>query len=192
MALAVALAVSGCGGGDDEDAAAPIPTPPADAPATSEAPPETPELPRNERGNVVRQLGEEIVLVPAADPAAPPPVTFTVQEIAVDPACDTEDPPVSGHYVVLRMSVSASPDYDPRVVAGLSEDDFTVLGPDGAAVEIDDSNKFACKKPEETVSNMRFPPGAIYTGWIVLDVPVSSGTLVYEVGGSAAGSEWQF
>jgi hypothetical protein len=38
---------------------------------------------------------------------------------------------------------------------------------------------------------MRIAPGYDYEGWIVLDVPVTTGALVYEPEG-ANGWEWEF
>jgi hypothetical protein len=193
LALAVGLAVSGCGGGDDEDAAAPTPTPPAGSTATGEPSAEAPELPVNERGNVVRQVGETVVLHGAEDPAAQPDVAFTVTEIVVDPPCErTDDLSLNGHFVGIHMTVTASPDYDPRVVTSLKVEHFGILGPDGAPIQVEDSNGDLCMEPEVTISNMRVPPGVEYTGWLVLDVPVTTGTLVYAARGTAPGSEWQF
>ncbi|WP_155858745.1 hypothetical protein [Candidatus Blastococcus massiliensis] len=194
MALALGVAVSGCGGGSDRDAAVPTPTPLAGSTAGQEPPAtDTPAEPVNERGNVVRQLGEAVVVHPADDPAAQPDLAFTVLEITVDPECDrTDDPPVNGHFVAIRMEVAASPDHDPRVLTSFTEEDFSILGPDGAVVEVEDSNGDLCMEPEVTVSNMRFPPGIEYSGWIVLDVPVTAGALVYAAGGPQPDSEWQF
>jgi hypothetical protein len=201
-ALALALALTACGGGDsDDEAGAPTPTPPASssgaAPVSSESP--APVAP-NERGNVPGQLGVPITVIPAATSGeATPRMTMTIKQIAPDVVCDQDDDPaVNGHYVGLEIEIDTSPQYDPRGLTTFREYDFTVLGADGnpvtkgAPILPDESNAPFCLDPTVMLTNFRFPPGQEYTGWLVLDLTVNTGTLVYRPDGAATGWEWQF
>lgn len=198
LAVAVNLAATGCGAGDsDSDAAVPTPSPPPSSSAvaaTGEAAPLLTDLEgqRNERGNVPRQLGEPAGVRASGVPGAPPVLAFTVEEIVVDPVCENEDKPVNGRFVALDMEIVTTPDLDPRVPTSFTEEQFRFIGPDGAPFEPEDSNAAKCLDPKVYVPNMRFPPGVEYRGWLVLDVPAGSGSVVYTPDGATGGWEWQF
>ncbi|TKJ35171.1 hypothetical protein [Blastococcus sp. CCUG 61487] len=194
---AIAVTVAACGSGEDADAAAPTPTPPAEgtpAASTGEAAPLLSDLEaqRNERGNVPRQLGELAGVRPGGAPGAAPQAAIRVEQIVVDPECESEEVPVNGRFVALEMSVLTTPDLDPRVPMSFTEERFSVLAPDGTSITTEDSNASDCLDPEVFVPNMRFPAGVEYRGWLVLDVPVGSGTVVYSPPGATGGWEWQF
>ena len=197
-ALALALVLPACGGGDPEIAAGgtvvtlpPASTSPA-APSEPAAPPAEPA--RNERGSVPLQVGEAVA-VPASDaPGAPTGLTFALEEFDLNPPCDSgeEQAPVTRNFLAWRMRVVTTADYDPRALTIFQERDFMVLGPDGAVVEYVEGNAPICLDEPTSLANARFAPGQEYSGWLVLDVPVSDGTLVYAPYGRSTGWEWAF
>jgi hypothetical protein len=191
-ALSLALVLSACGFSDSDDGdAAGRSTP---APSTSEAAPGT-EAELNERGNIPVEFGEEVAIRASSDPEAPPMLTLTIEELLVDPPCDDESevPPENGHYLAFRMRAVASPDFDPRVATTIADYDFSVLGADGASFDPVTPAGRVCFGPPRLIQNMRVGPGFEYDGWMVLDVPVESGALVYAPGGEGPDQwEWQF
>lgn len=193
-ALVLALGLTACGSsGDasDDGVGAAGSTPPA---SSSAAGPGSEDAPLNERGNIPKQLGETVGLYPAPGTGAPPTVTFSVEEIVVDPVCDSDVdlPPVNGHYVTIFMRVEATPEYDPKRLLSFREEDFSVIGPDGATLTSEDSDASTCKGAPDQITNVRIGPGQPYTGWLTFDVPVTAGALVYAPGGEANAWEWAF
>jgi hypothetical protein len=194
-ALALALTLTACGFGDatDGDATGAEPTGPSTSSPPAGSGTEEPDAELNERGNIPLELGEQAVIRPSVDPDEPPLLTLSVREVVVDPVCDddSEEPPENGHYVALRLRAEASPEFDPRVITPIADYDFTVLTPDGSADPVTPAGR-ACFGPPRLIQNMRIGSGQEYEGWMVLDVPVTTGSLVYEPGQEANGWEWQF
>ncbi|MGY1754586.1 hypothetical protein [Blastococcus sp. SYSU D01042] len=197
-ALALVLAVTACGGGDPEIAAGgtvvtlpPASTSPA-APSTPAA--EAPEPERNERGNVPLEVGEAVAVPTSDAPGAPTALSFALEEFDLNPPCDSgrEQAPVTENFLAWRMRVVTTPDYDPRALTIIQERDFVVLGPDGAVVPFLEGNAYLCLDQPTSFANVRMAPGQEYSGWLVLDVPVRAGTLVYAPYGRSTGWEWAF
>lgn len=198
LAVAVNLATTACGAGDsDSEVGAPTPTPPASSTAVAVSGEAAPllgdvEAQRNERGNVPWQFGEPAGVRAAGVPGAPPVLTITVEQIVVDPECDSEEEPVHGRFVALDLTIATTPELDPRVPTSFTGEQFQVIGPDGVPFSSEESNASNCFEPEVYVPNMRFPPGVEYWGRLVLDVPFGSGAVVYTPDGATGGWEWQF
>lgn len=193
-ALVLALTLSACGfsdaDGDGEGSAAPS----TSSTAPEESAPAT-EVALNERGNIPVEFGEEITVRPAPGPDDPPLLTLTIEEVIVDPVCDddSEVEPDNGHYVAFRMVATASEEFDPKVTTPIADYDFSVLGPDDETFDPVTPAGRACYGPPRLIQNMRIGPGYDYEGWMVLDVPVTSGALVYAPGGDGPNQwEWQF
>jgi len=193
-ALSLALLLSACGFSDAAD---------GDADGTGTAAPSTSssepaagtEAELNERGNIAVEFGEEAAIRTSSDPEAPPLLTLTIEEPLVDPPCDDESEvlPENGHYLAFRMRAVASADFDPRVTTPIADYDFSVLGSDGATFDPVSPAGRACFGPPRLIQNIRIGPGFEYEGWMVLDVPVTSGALVYAPGGEGPDQwEWQF
>jgi hypothetical protein len=191
-ALSLVLALSACGFSDAADGDTDG-TGPTGTSTSSPAPAPGPEADLNERGNLPVRIGEEVDIRPSTDPDATPTLTLTLEEVVVDAICDdeSEEPPENGHYIAFRMRASASADFDPRLVTPISDYDFTVLGPDGEALDPVSEAGQSCFGPPRLIQNMRIGPAYDYEGWMVLDVPVTTGALVYAPEG-ANGWEWAF
>ena len=191
-ALLLALTLSACGFSDVDGDADGSAAPSTSSPAPDSAP--APEVAANERGNIPVQVGDEIVVRPAAGPDEPPVLTLAVEEIVVDAVCDDpEAPPDNGHFIALRMVATASDAFDPRATTVIADYDMSVLGADGESFDPVTPAGRACLGEPPLIQNMRIGPGYEYEGWMVLDVPVTSGSLVYAPGGDGPQRwEWQF
>lgn len=194
-ALALTVVLAGCGfseasDGDADGSGTTVPS----ASETAGADTGAGTVALNERGNVPTQLGEEVVVRSSLGPDGPPMLTLTLQEVAVDPVCDddSEVPPENGHYVALLLRAEASPEFDPRVVTVVADYDFSVLGADGGTYPTVTESGRACFGAPRLIQNMRVGAGEEYVGWMVLDVAVDGGTLVYAPGDAPHGWEWEF
>lgn len=196
LAVVLSLAVTGCGGGVDDEAGVVVTVPPA----SSAAAPTTPvtstdaEAALNERGNIVTAVGEPAAIRRSADPGAPTILTFTVEEFVINPECDSgfEQAPVTGNYLGIALRVETTPDYDARALRSFSEFDFAILRPDGTPLDDVIGKGQLCFGEEDEISHRRMGPGQQYEGWIVLDMPIREGTLVYAPPDQPHGWEWEF
>ena len=189
-AVLLTLALTACGFSDG-DADGSGPTASSSSPATEDA--GAREVARNERGNIPARIGEDVTIRPSPVADEPPAVTLSIEEIVVDVVCDDdyEEPPENGHYIAVRMRAMATAQYDPRVPSPISDYDFSVIGDDGDTFDPVSEAGQACIAQPRLIQNMRIAPGYDYEGWMVLDVPVTSGALVYAPEGSD-GWEWEF
>ncbi|MGY1618116.1 hypothetical protein ACI797_15355 [Geodermatophilus sp. SYSU D00691] len=146
-----------------------------------------PEL--NQRGNLVKQLGE--IGGVSSTQGGPLMVTFSVDAIRVDPPCDAPaaSEPLNGHFIAVDLHVTTDPALTDHVF--LAEKDFAIVGPNG----VTDTNVVGYGW---TCLRNRFPdnplgPGQEYVGSIVLDTAQTSGALIFEPNlGQDGGWEWTF
>lgn len=192
-ALLLALTLTACGFGDaDGETDGSAPTSSSSA-AETDPGEEAPVL--NERGNIPVAFGEEVTVRPSADPDQPPMLTLSVEDVIVDPVCDDDSDvePENGHYIAFLLKATASDQFDPRVTTAIANYDFSVIGADGATFDPVTPAGRACYGPPRLIQNMRIGPSNEYEGWMVLDVPVTSGALVYSPGGDGPDQwEWDF
>lgn len=195
-ALALALTLTACGFSDasDGDDAGADPTGSPASSSGAEPGGEASEAELNERGNVPTQIGEEAAIRPSSDPDEPPLLALSVREVVLDPVCDDESTvqPQNGHYLALRLRAETTAEFDPRVITPIAEYDFSVIGPDGSSYDPVTPEGRGCFGAPRQIQNMRIGPDQEYEGWMVLDVPVTSGSLVYAPGDGPTGWEWQF
>ncbi len=190
---AATLVLSACGGGESEEAGEELklPSPTTAAPTTSSAAP-TPE--RNDRGNIVKQFGETggFVHPDTGDDM----VQWVVDEIVVDLPCTApyyDYEPENGHIVGLRFRVATGSDLSPLGYFALSDQDFLYIGPDGIThSSVSSVSSYACLPPAEQFTTDELGPRQQYVGTVVLDVPGTTGTIVYRPPMSEGGWEWNF
>lgn len=194
-ALVVTL-LSGCNSGNTDQAAKntlPLPSKSSSAApiTTTPAGPST-----NARGNIVKALGQPGGLT---DKDGNDIITFAVDSIAVDKACDSgfSDPAENGHFLMADLRVSTSATLSQNVsYLTIDSNNFSFIGPDGVTKDsstIGSMASFTCLKDSEKFTQDPLGNSQQYTGTIVLDVPDTHGTLVMkfpEAGGS--GWEWSF
>jgi hypothetical protein len=208
--LAAATALTACGSQAADGAAnsPELPAPVADSsPAADSTPPEgsepepEPEGPKlNDRGNIVKEMGEEGAIMTEAGDA--PWVTFTVD--SVKPAeCTPEwqeygSPPENGHLVAVQMrfattpAMAGEPGLEYFTVSGY---DFNFIGSDGVTVSsLDTMATYSCLPENQLLTSDALRPGQQYRGAVVLDVPEPSGVLVYQPSSLwiDGGWEWEF
>lgn len=197
-AVALVLAVSACSGADAADEGGTVVTV---SPSAGSVPRTTPPAPAldaeaalNERGNIVKEVGEPAGIRRSADPGSPAILTFTVEDLVINPECDSgfEQAPLTGNFLGIFMRVETTPDYDPKQLRTFSEYDFAILGPDGTPIPPVLDNAMVCFGADDDMSAHRMGPGEQYAGWVVLDMPVREGTLIYRPAGEPNGWEWEF
>ncbi|MBN1091987.1 hypothetical protein JKP75_04985 [Blastococcus sp. TML/M2B] len=195
-AVVLALAATACGHADGEVGVIATVTPSSSsaAPTTAAVAPIDAGAELNERGNIVKAVGEPGGIRRTADPEAPTVLTFTVEDMVINPECDSgfELAPATANYLGIRMRVETTPDYDPRQLRTISEYDFAILDADGTPLPDVIGNGQVCFGEEDELSHRRFGPGLAYEGWVVLDMPIRTGTLVYQPADQPNGWEWAF
>jgi hypothetical protein len=200
VTAAVGLLLTACSGGQATEAAdgPELPAPDiAAAPTTSEAPAEEGPV-RNERGNIVKALGEEGGITdqkPGEDPV--PIVTFAIDSIA--PVECTEpygSPPENGQMVAVSMRISTAPELATasNPYFSVSPVEFSYIGPDNITVtNLATIATYGCLSQGEMLTPDQMMPGSQYVGKIVLDLPAATGTLVYRPSMIFEGGwEWSF
>lgn len=196
-AVALVLAVTACGGSSDDEAGVVTTVPSVrTSAAPTTAPVASPDAGAllNERGNVVKAIGEPGAMLRSPDPDAPVILTFAVEDFVINPECDSgyEQAPVTANFLGIAIRVETTADYDPRELRKFSEFDFSILQPDGTPLPDVIGNGQICFAEENELSHRRFGPGQQYEGWIVLDMPIRRGTLVYRPADQPHGWEWAF
>lgn len=191
------LALAGCGGGGDGPAGEGPELPP-EATATAEPAEPTTEGPQlNERGNIVKALGEEGGFT---GPDGERLLSFAVD--AIQPAeCTAEwreygSPSQNGHLMEVRLRVSTAPELAQDQALSyftVSSYDFDYIGPDGVTVSaVDSPATYGCLPQNAMFTQNPLGPGQQFVGSIVVDVPAPSGTLIYRPAVASNGWEWQF
>lgn len=198
LALIAVLGISltACGGSADAGSKPSAPsvesigaTPAASTPAT-EGPKKSP------RGNVIKTIGEPAWTVNQADKKT---AIFTINSITVDPPCTGPYPQPSekGHFVILDASMETTPDLATASFPNfdLSPHDWQFVGANGTTYNgsLTSGASYGCLPDSEVLPINGIGPAEKVTGKIVLDVPATTGTLVFKPMGNASGGwEWGF
>ena len=180
------------------DTTQPDPTTDSDATATEEAE-ETEEFtgaPTNDRGNIEKKIGEEAGVLDSE--TGDQLLTFAVDSITPDVACDTSEysepeVPQNGHFTKVDLRVSTAPALGVDSYTTISASDFKFIGPDGLTVsDLGTFGAFSCLD-EGGFASEALGPGQKYAGSIVLDLPATTGTLIFApYFGQTGGWEYAF
>jgi hypothetical protein len=123
-------------------------------------------------------------------------VTWAVDEVVVDLPCTApyyDYEPENGHIVGLRFRVATGPDLSPLGYFAISDQDFAFVGPDGIThSNVYSVSAYACLPPAEQFPTDQLGPGQQYVGTVVLDVPNTTGTIIYKPPMADGGWEWNF
>jgi hypothetical protein len=165
------------------------------------AAPSSETVPRSPRGHIVKGLGEVGGLshpddtTPTLDELV---LSFTIDDIRVDAPCPSEyaQPPQNGHFVALDIRASTTETYPAdQLVFAMNPADFSLVGPDGVTISnIATAPTYSCisyDDPSVFPSDM-FVPASQYRGTVILDIPSTTGTLIYTPMGKPNGWEWSF
>lgn len=168
----------------------PSSTAPASTPSSSSA------LSTNAHGNLPKALGQDAGFT---DQNGKVVVRFAVDSVTVDPKCDRYSgghPAENGHLVALKMRVSTTTDSSSIGTVLFSADDFSYIGPNGITTTgLASGAAASCLKDSEQMTQSPVGPGQQYVGNVVLDIPGTSGSIVYAppgLEGDAHGWEWTF
>jgi len=190
------LLLAACGGGATQDDSASLDLPAVQSSEATETTEPSPAQPAtNDRGNLVKALGEDASITDENGDAV---VTFAVDTITVDPACtsDYSEPAENGHFIAAAMRVStASGVNDTLGYFDINPNSFSYIGPDGVTqTNLATFAAYACISDSEQFPSGGFGPGQQYVGTVVLDVPDTSGSLIFAPSGLGlpGGWEWTF
>ncbi len=167
--IAAGLLLAGCGGGST---ATPPKAPPATAAAGS-----TPLTPVA-TGPIPVTLGTPFTVADATG-VKQGDVTFTA--VTVDVKCSTlygTAKPPKGHYLAISSTISTSPNITFNGLGAPNGYDFSVITPDGFT-QSSNTDENVCLTNEETFSASTLQPNSKYKGTTLLDVPSTSGTLIF-------------
>lgn len=160
--------------------------------STASAAPTTPAGPsRNDRNNIVKQLGE---LASIVDANGNDLVTFTVDSIEVDPPClGYAQPAENGHLLVLTMRVTTGPDLSDLQFFHIVAEDWQVIGPDGITeTNLSSAAAYGCVPESDRLTDSPMGPGQQFVGKIVLDSRNTSGSAMFLPSYTEGGWEWSF
>lgn len=173
----ISLTLAGCSS-PESDAAShmSLEAPPATKPAT-------PSPSRNDRGNLVKEMGQ-----PAAylDDAGEPTVKFRVDWIMSDPKCDYPGypaPPKGRSRIAVHMTVETTKDLEASAFASTTTFDpflWKYIDSSGETWggQLTGSSGIVCETEEGTLPDS-FGPSEKGSGVVVMEVPSLDGTLIY-------------
>lgn len=149
---------------------------------------------RSSRGNLIGKVGDVATISPTSDPELDL-VTFAITEITPDFACTASytEPPLNGHYVGIAMDVAtaADPEFTEHLYGSLfvSPHSFKYVTAEGTTANDAVGNAYSCLDETQTLPS-DIGPGEQVTGMVVLDVPTTDGTIVFEE--STTGQAWEW
>lgn len=206
IVLAVtAITLTACGGTASETASetsarATLPEAPSSSVAPSTTAEPTPTGPeRNERGNIVKKMGQEGAFL---DPEGNDLVVFAID--AIGPVQCTADwaewgeEPENGHLIAADLRMATTPEFQGSLIQEygftVNPNDFQFVRPDGVTVSnLATMSTYGCIPDGETFTQNELNPASQYTGKVVLDVPALKGTLIYKpFFAEDGGWEWSF
>lgn len=191
------LSLSACGGSLSTTATATAPSVEAVPASATPTPTPTASQPaKSPRGNLIKTVGQ-----PAGqtDPVTKKQVVnFTINSITVDPPCTGPyaQPAEKGHFVILDASIETFPELAevsyPKF--DLSPHSFQFVGANGTTYNgnLTSGASYGCLPENEVLPINGVGPAERVTGKIILDVPETTGTLVFKSMGGLSGWEWAF
>jgi hypothetical protein len=195
LVAVMGVSLSACSG----PTAATAPTSPsvesiAPAAATKAAEPK-----KSPRGNIIKTLNEGGSI---SNEDGKTLASFAVSNISVDTPCTGPYPdpkgPENGHIVVLDVSIETTPelgaaDSYPKTF-DLNPYSFKFVGANGTTFNgnLATGPAYGCLPDEQVLSSSGVGPAEKVTGKVVLDVPETTGVLVFKPGFMDSGWEWNF
>lgn len=144
------------------------------------------------RANLVKEVGQLAGIVGRSGETV---VDFTLTEIVVDFECtaDWAERPVNGYFLGLKFEIATAPELANEVVPEywISSHDFSVWSTDGRRVNDAVGNSYSCLDDSDAVPSSIGPDETV-TGWVVLDVPHTSGVIGYSWIGLDGHGGWEW
>lgn len=195
VSATAALLLAACGGNTATEDASDGPELPDAASSESSEPKEEDSGPeRNDRGNIVKALGEEGGLT-GAD--GEPVLTFAVDAITPDVQC-TEDfasPAENGHLTAVQVRAATTPGVTAEDLGYMTINayDWAFVGADGITFSnVDTIATYGCLNQSVLFPQDQLRPGSQYAGTILLDLPAASGALIYTPSSVMDGTGWEW
>lgn len=191
-AAGAALVLTACGSDTNGSSADSGPTLPEVSASETTEPTEEPSGPeRNQRGNIVKQLGEEGGITNSDGEDA---FRFAIDAITPDYQCTGQfsEAPENGHFVAIDLRV-ATGNMDEIGYFMINPNDFKFIGPDGLTFSnVATMATYSCLPDNEQFSSDPLGPGQQYAGRMVFDLPAPTGVLIYRPAITEGGWEWEF
>lgn len=194
-AACAALVLAGCASPATPGATSAAPTAPVVTPVPTDSPTPSPSptLPRSARGNLIKKVGQAGSLKLENGQQM---MSFVVSKISVDAACTSPyaKPAENGHFLTLKISVetTAALAQDINQFVWFGGQSWKFIASNGTTYNgsLDTSAAYMCIQDAERLP-AKIGPAEKVTGTLVLDVPATSGTLVFD-SASGGGWEWTF
>lgn len=200
LIAALGLSLAGCGGSSPATTA---PTSPSvESIGATPAAPATEGPKKSPRGNIVKQLGEAGSVT---TPDGKPMVNFVINSITPDAPCSGPYPSAleNGHTVILDVTIETTEELGNTANGGIATFDmnasmFKFVGANGTTFNgnLGTVGAYSCLPDEQTIgaNGAGIGPAEKVTGKIALDVPETTGTLVFKsyMLSNAGGWEWAF
>lgn len=149
----------------------------------------------SERGNIVRTVGQGAGL---SDKSGNQAVSFVVNKITLDPPCTGKypRPAVNGHYLALDISAQGFPALKNLFGSGtfdLNASNWKLIAANGTTFNgrLNSGPALGCLADAEQLPD-RVGVGEKITGTLILDVPATEGTLVFDPTFANSKWEWQY
>lgn len=124
-------------------------------------------------------------------------MSFVVKNIAVDSACTSPyaQAPQNGHFIAVAIDVETTPELakDINKFVWFGAQSWKLIADNGTTYNgsLDSGPAYGCLNDSERLPS-NIGPAEKVSGTIILDVPVTSGTLILESTGGGGGWEWTF
>ncbi len=194
--FALTLILAGCSPAPPDDTGKTPETAPVASADPTDAQPEaqaSAEPAKSSRGNLVKQIGE--LAGTTSIPSGVVTSRFAVTDIVVDPECTSgfADAPANGHFLGIHMNIETTPELADEAVP------FMLFGPydwqayDGEGKRLNDpmGHAWSCFDSGQLLP-AQIGPGQSVSGWVVLDVAATTGSVVMTMAGGATGWEWSY
>ncbi|PXY20297.1 hypothetical protein DI005_21880 [Prauserella sp. PE36] len=159
--------------------------------ATAEQAADEPE--RNERGNIVKQLGEEAGFAGFGGQVGDDTnVLFAIDKVEVDPSCDQYGMAAeSGRTLLLhvRVATGSSAETASMALGVLNPYSFSEIDANGVTHAAESG---MCTDPNASITMQNFGPNQKYAGTLELIVPEANGSLILSSPGMEGGWEWDY
>lgn len=194
----VGLSMSACGG--SPSATATSPNVESIAPSTP-SPAATQQEKKSPRGNFIKELAQPAGIT---DKDGNPMVNFTINSITVDAPCTGPypQPAENGHFTVLDVTVETTPELGTAEGStgtfDINAHMFKFVGASGTTFNgsLAGAATYGCLPDEQMIntSGSGIGPAEKVTGKVVLDLPETTGVLVFKsyLTSGSGGWEWTF
>lgn len=198
LTATLGLSLSACGGSPSANATSPNVE--SMAPSTA-SPAAALEVKKSPRGNIVKELAQPAGI---SDKDGKPLVNFTVNSITVDVPCTGPypQPTENGHFTVLDVTVETTPELGTAEGSSgtfdINAHMFKFVGASGTTFNgsLAGAATYGCLPDEQMInlSGAGIGPAEKVTGKVVLDLPETTGLLVFKsyLTSGNGGWEWTF